>query len=447
MMKRKAAVVVLAIFLCSVLATSGSAQEGIVSDYPGLKPVVDFVGEENLSVLDLVGFKAADRAMKDLPFSKGDGNILALTDAGYIAKIGEYTTEKALDGVMMTAGVSRGKGNLANLHKPYNSPLWFAFFDKKSKNCVYLEVNSEFLKTYLGREKTEREAALRDFMNLRDEEIFTRIAKENIGADKLLSDPEAWQEKMVAKVFGGNEFSLITVCNVWAKGLPNDFLKVAELHDHICPGLTSGFLIAEYVKDELPASNPRKEYTIIAIPPWCKDDALIQIFETNVGHKRMFVKWLTQEQKAALPPEAKNVANIVIRWKTGAEKGEGIVVVFDWDKAFQMCGDVSRKDLKAFDTYKWWYVRLKMDLFMMDYLYKPETFVSTIKTFTVESPAEIEKLESAGVNPLVELDIMPEPETTAAPTKGVPSIPGLGVIAAIAIAGALVYVAKRRKRG
>ncbi len=443
MMKRKLAVVVLAIFLCSAFAATGSARESIVSDYPELEPLVDFVGEEELSVLDLVGFKAADRAMNDLPFSKGDSNILALTDAGYVPMIGDYTTEKALDGVMLTSGASRGKGNLINVHKPYNSPLWFAFFDKESKDCVYLEANSEILKTYLDREKTERDATLSEFMNLKDEEIFTRIAKENIDADKLLSNPEAWQEKMVAKVFGGNEFSVITLSNVWAKGLPNDFLKAAELHDHICPGLTSGYLIAEYVKEKLPAANPRREYTVIAIPPWCKDDVLITIFETNVGHKRTFVKWLTAEQNAALPEEAKNVANIIIKEDLKTGKGEGIVVAFDWDKAFQMCGDVSRKDLKAFDTYKWWYMRLKMDLFMMDYLDKPETFISTLKTFTVESPAEIEKLKSAGVNPLVELGLMPAPET--APTEETPTIPGLAVIAAIAIAGALVYASRRRK--
>jgi hypothetical protein len=61
------------------------------------------------------------------------------------------------------------------------------------------------------------------------------------------------------------------------------------------------------------------------------------------------------------------------------------------------------------------------------------------------------KWMAVGANPLVELGIMPEPETTAAPvptpTEKTPSIPGLCVIAAIAIAGALVYVAKRRKRG
>jgi len=258
--------------------------EGIVADYPDLKPLVDFVGEENLSVLNLVGFKAADRAMKDLRFKRGDMEVLALTDAGYIAKIGEYTTEKALDGVIMTSGLSRGKGNLANLHKAYNQPLWFAFFDKESKHCIYLEAKSDILEDYAGREKTDRDAVLRDFMKLKDEEIFTKISKENIDADRLLNNPEAWQEKMVAEVFGGNEFSIFTIANLWAMGLPNDFLKAAELHDHICPGLTSGYLIAKYVIEHFPPTgDPRNEYIVIAIPPWCKDDALIQMFETNVG--------------------------------------------------------------------------------------------------------------------------------------------------------------------
>ncbi len=386
--------------------TAPQGEVSIVKDYPNLAPLVDFVGEDNLSVLHLVGFRAADRAMRDLSLNKGDLNILALTDAGYIAQIGPYTTEEVLDGVIMTSGASRGKGNLINVHKPYNSPLWAAFFAKETKDCVYLEADSEVLKTYLDREKIDSDATLRDFMELMDNEIFTKIAKENIDADRLLDNPEPWQEKMMAKVFGGNEFSLITLCNLWVIGIPNDFLKVAELHDHICPGLTSGYLIAEYVKEYLPTSDPRKEYTVIAIPPWCKDDALIQIFETNVGHKRLYVKHLTEEQMGQLPEEAKNVANIFIRWKQGAQSGDGLVVGFDWDKAYEGSG-TSLQDLGAFDTHKWWWMRLKMDIWMMDYLDNPEALIFTIKEFTVASQAEIEKLTSAGVNPLVELGIMP----------------------------------------
>jgi formylmethanofuran dehydrogenase subunit E-like metal-binding protein len=409
-MKTKRIVFILSLIISTSIAFSVSAlaEKSIVNDYPDLKPVVEFVGENNLSVLHLLGVKASMVAMSKLHFSKGDPEVLAFTDAGYIAKIGDYTTEKAIDGVMMTTGASRGKGNLVNVHKPYNASLWFAFFHKESKECVYLEAKSDVLKSYLDRENTEIGAALRDFMKLKDDEIFSSVAKENIDADKLLSSPKAWQKKMIARVFGGNEFSLFTIANLWAMGLPNDFLKVAELHDHICPGLTSGYLIAEYLKKNLPSLAPRYEYTIIAIPPWCKDDALIQIFETNVGHKRLFVKWLTKEQKKRLPKNAKNVANIVIRWERGAKKGNGLVVAFNWDKAFKG-SETKRKDLRAFDTYRWWWMRLKMDLWMMDYLDKPEALVSTIKEFEVKSPAEIEKLKAAGVNPLVELGIMPGP--------------------------------------
>ena len=406
-MRRIATILVLVILL-SIFSGIALAQGSIVKDYPDLKPLVDFIGEENLSVLHLVGFKAAGKAMKDLQFSKGDPNVLVLTDAGYVPKIGEYTTEKALDGIMMTSGASRGKGNLVNLHKPYNASLWFAFFHKKSKDCVYLEVKSDILKIYLDKEKTDKSAALREFIKLSDKKIFTKIAKENIDADRLLSNPEVWQEKMDAEVFGGNEFSLFTISNLWAMGLPNDFLKVAELHDHICPGLTSGYLIAEYLKKNLPSLAPRYEYTVIAIPPWCKDDALIIIFETNVGHKRLFVKNLTKEQRKRLTKEARNVANIVIRWERGAKKGDGLVVAFDWDKAFKEC-KIEKTWLKDFTTYRWWYVRLKMDLWMMDYLNKPEALVTTIKSFTINSLAEIEKLTVAGVNPLVELGIMSKP--------------------------------------
>lgn len=413
-MKGKTIVALLAVVMlvsgtllgCAAPAPTAPGGASIVNDYPGLKPLVEFVGEENLSVLNLVGFRAADRAIKDLSLNRGDPNILALTDAGYIAQIGEYTTEKALDGAIMTTGASRGKGNLVNVHKPYNSPLWFAFFDKKSKDCVYLEADSEVLKTYLYREKTGTDTALSEFMKLKDNEIFTKIAKENIDADRLLTNPEAWQEKMVAKVFGGNEFSLITICNLWVMGLPNDFLRVAELHDHICPGLTSGYMIAEYIKRNFPSSNPRNEYTVIAIPPWCKDDAIIQIFETNVGHKAMFVKHLTKEQKTALSGEAKKVANIFINKKTN----KGVVVGFDWAKVYEVAEmpDEAIAKFRDFTTYWWWWGRLKQDIALMDYLDKPEEFVSTIKEFDA-TPEQIEKLTSAGVNPLVELGIMPGP--------------------------------------
>ena len=45
------------------------------------------------------------------------------------------------------------------------------------------------LKKYIEREKEDR-AVLEEFMNLKDEEIFAKISKENIDANKLLENPE-----------------------------------------------------------------------------------------------------------------------------------------------------------------------------------------------------------------------------------------------------------------
>ena len=62
----------------------------MVEDYPELSPLVEFVGEDNLSVLNLVGFKAANRAMKELGFGRGDTSVLALTDAGWLRDFATY---------------------------------------------------------------------------------------------------------------------------------------------------------------------------------------------------------------------------------------------------------------------------------------------------------------------------------------------------------------------
>ena len=50
----------------------------------------------------------------------------------------------------------------------------------------------------------------------------------------------------------GNEFSLIGLSNVWAKGVPYDFMNAAAFHDHLCPGVTSGYMIIKYVEKKPP---------------------------------------------------------------------------------------------------------------------------------------------------------------------------------------------------
>jgi len=454
MMAGKLAVVVLAIFIGGVFIVPGSAQESIVSDYPELKPLVDFVGENDLSVMDLVGYKAAEKAMEELGFSKGDPNILALTDAGYIANIGKYSSERALNGVMTTAGVSRGKGNLVNVHRAYNNPLWFAFFDKETGDCIYLEVNNSYLKPWLDREAAGTvDLNLSEFMEVGADALFSKISRENIDPDKLITEEgaKAWHHNFDEKTFGGNEFSILTISAVWSKGISNEFLRSAELHNHICPGLTSGYFIAQYLKEHYPLENGEK-WVVWAVPPWCKDDALQQIFDSTVGKRCMAVTYVPDSVKEKLPLEYRNIAGIYVKiGKTGEAKA--IVLDCDWAKVCSDCG-FARKDLKDFSSYKWWWTRLRADVVLMEH--KPEEYISVLKEKDLGNQGSVKEMNArwmaVGANPLVELGIMPAPGATAAPAQKptektqTPSIPGLCVVAAIAIAGVVVYAARRRKK-
>ena len=337
------------------------------------------IGQASASVVDGVLEKA-----KEVGYYKGNADVLVMTNLGY-----SKGSEVYMDEFIEKSGISFDK-NIVFVHSPYYKPLWFAFFNKTTGDCIYIEVkNGKIVKT----------------------------AKENIKADRLLSNPEDWEKKMRKKVFNGNEFSIITIANVWAKGCPYEFLKCAEFHNHVCPGLISGYLIVKFLEKELPLKKC-EYYQILALPPWCKDDVFQVLFDSTVGKRRMYVKAVDglPFPSKQFPEELKNIAGIYIAWNRSVGKGKAVMLAFDWDKACKMAG-INRSDFKKFSTYHWWYVRLKLDLFLMDYLDKPETFVSKIKEFEVDSKT-LKKINTAGVDPLVELGfVKAEAKTEESPKK------------------------------
>ncbi|RLG19173.1 hypothetical protein DRN63_00095 [Nanoarchaeota archaeon] len=313
-----------------------------------------------------VGYDAGKKGLEYLNISKGDPNLLVLTNAGY-STIESEETVLAIDGVSDSTGCTIGKENLILVHNNELKPLWFAFFRKDTGDCVYIEYSPE-----------------------------EYISKGNIKAELLLNNPEEWQKKMKSKVFHGNEFSIVTISSLWAIGAPYHLLKSAEFHNHICPGLISGYMIAKYLEKNLPLRKGEK-YQIIASPPWCKDDAIQIMLDSTVGKRGMSVKQLSKLQQKSLP----NFAGIYIRTSKTYGEGDAAVLKFDWDKAAKLC-DVNRSYFKDFKSYKWWWARLKMNICLMSYLDKPEEFVSTVKTFHLSADQHY-KLHTAGVNPYEEL--------------------------------------------
>ena len=331
-----------------------------------------------------LGSKAAKTAMSELKFQKGDSNVLALTDAGHAIVDGQ-TTQKALKGIAEETGFSEADSNLFQVLRPNFKPLWFYFFNKATGEAVYMQVDGKSLNKSLD-----------EFKALSNDQIFGKISKANVDLSYMMNHTDEGNATFGNSPFNGNEFSLISISNIWAlPGATYDFLQATCFHDHLCPGVTSGYMLAKYVEEKLPITNPSAEsYKVIAIPQWCKDDLLQLRWDATPGKSGMFVMALTDAEKNALKAKynQSDVAGIYIRWNDTAKQGDALVLGFNWTPMYELTGTANWKGPA-------WASKLVMDVRMMDYWNKPEAAVSTLKEFKVDSN-KLALLQNAGMHPL-----------------------------------------------
>ena len=309
--------------------------------------------------------------MQDLKIEKGSPNLLALTDAAYV-KVNGRTSEGYVDMIREVTGCSIGKGNLLLFHRPITYPLKVVLFRKDNKDAVVI--------TYDGKKAGK--------INL------------NIDGDKA-TKPDVWQQIQEKIGSVSDTFSMVTIANAWAKGVPYDFLKVCEFHNHLCPGITSGYFIAKVILKRYPLKKGEK-YVWVSCPPWCKDDAIQVLLDLTPGKRSMFVKNLSVDQKKAVSGEKKNdnIAGILVIWNNKAKKGKAVALRYNWGKACQVSG-VKKKDFKPKGGKKnpvFWTTRVKSNWGLMPYLDKPADFVKVVKELDI-SPQMYSKMTSAGVNP------------------------------------------------
>ncbi len=326
-----------------------------------------------------IGYKAAKIALKDLNVSPGSKDLLVITDAGHVI-INNETTARAYDGVMDGSGTSYGKGDLIQVNRPIYAKLWFAFYNKKNNKCIYIEVEN------ISKFKVVK-------VKINPKELITK------------SGAKSWNEYFESKKLGGNEFSIITIATVW-RFYPNVtryMINAIELHNHVCPGLISGYFIAKYLEKHY--LRPSEKLVVWAIPPWCKDDLFQEVFDSTVGKRLMTVMYVSPNK---LLPKYRDLAGIyVLMNKSGYAKA--IVIGFNWSKVFKDC-NLSSSDFKDFSSYKWWWARLRADVLMLKH--KPERYVTTLKVVNLGYVGSVkslnEKWMSVGENPLAKLGLIEE---------------------------------------
>jgi len=309
--------------------------------------------------------------MQDLKIEKGSPNLLALTDATYV-KVNGKTSEGYLDMIQEITGCSIGQGNLLLFHRPVTYPLKIVLFRKDTKDAAVITLDGN---------KTEK-------------------IKVNLDGD-MATSPDGWKQiqKKIKSI--PDTFRMVTIANAWARGAPYDFLKCCEFHNHLCPGVSTGYQIAQFILEKYPLKKGEKNVWI-ACPPWCKDDAIQILLDLTPGKRSMFVKNLSGDQKKAVSGEKKNdnIAEIMVIWDNKKNKGRAIALRYNWGKACHVFG-VKKKDFKPEGGKKnpvFWTTRVKCNWGLMAYLDKPGNFVKVVKEVEV-SPQMYARMTSAGINP------------------------------------------------
>ncbi|MFQ3574756.1 MAG: FmdE family protein, partial [Thermodesulfovibrionales bacterium] len=162
-----------------------------------------------------------------------------------------------VDEISRAAGVSQFKGNLVILQdSPFKTPFIY-FFNPTNQKAIYIEID-------------------KDLNGIKSKKIKTDI-------NKFFTNDAEFETLKKDKSFSGNEYRLLMITSIWSKGLlRSDLVYAVMLHNHYCPGVTSGYHIASFILKNFPLTEGQG-YVFIASPMWCKDDAIQVMLDTTPG--------------------------------------------------------------------------------------------------------------------------------------------------------------------
>lgn len=236
-------------------------------------------------------------AMKEIGRLQGDENMLVLTDAPYV-KIDGSSALPLLQGVQKLTGCTVGKGNLLFFQRPQNHPLRFMLMNKTDGKAVIISKEGN------------------DWLN------------ESVQLDRQTLSSQAFWDASKELSAAGDIFALAGIGGAWAMDAPYDYLKVAELHNHLCPGVTSGYLLANYIQKHFTLHKGEK-YTVISSPVWCKEDALQVMLDCTPGKRGMVVKPLAEDVVKQI--SFANPAGMILVWNAKKKTGKGYALTFDFN--------------------------------------------------------------------------------------------------------------------
>ena len=252
-----------------------------------------------------------------------------------------------------TTGATVGSGNLLFFWRDKSYPLLVMLFNKQDGKSVVIKQRGVVFHS--------------EALDLSWEKV---------------NQPQFWAEAVTYES-GRDLKAMVPLAHAWANGVPYEYMKLAELHGDLCPGVTAGYLMVKFLEKEFPLEYGER-YIIVATPSYCKDDAFQLLLGSTSGKKRLVASQLNEEQKKNIT--VSNPAGIVIVWSPSTRTGKGLALSFNFADVRELVptGKDSPKPIVTMSLFK--------------RFAQPEQFVKVAAKFEVDNTL-YKKILEAGVNP------------------------------------------------
>jgi len=178
-----------------------------------------------------------------------------------------------------------------------------------------------------------------------------------------------------------------------AVGAPSCAVRAFEFHDHYCPGVTSGILMALYIKNNF-AKEPAGSYFVQSVQPWCKEDALMVILNTTPGKSGYHVSYPTAGDMTSWADKVKNASTIVYRKDPVSGLWDGVVLGYQGGTTG--CPSYGHSVMD----------KLCADLWYLKRLDHPEEFIKVLHEFELPEGVTPQSYARPGVDPMVKLGLV-----------------------------------------
>lgn len=248
---------------------------------------------------------ALDQARERIGAQKNDTTLLVLTNAASGQMAGEAALPY-LDVAMQSTGATLGTGSLLPVHSSCTAPLWFSLYNRNNGKLAYIVGNDDaFDVQYL-----------------------------DAAPDRILT-AKGWDSARRG-VIAPNLFRVVGISLAWAAGADRETLKSAQLHDHLCPGVSAGIAVSEYILRKCPPT-PDEKFVFIGASPFCAMDAYQAIFNATPGKHGSFSMQVGQDVLEQYGLSG-SPACIFLRINAKKDTCSGSIFMFDFEKAASLAG-------------------------------------------------------------------------------------------------------------